>query len=274
VKGSSFLVRAFWVGVATCFGALVATAGEQVSSVDRGTEIARAAEQSHSGFGSISAEGLMTLRDPNGHENERRFDSHVLDDPEGYNRSLIEFVTPAEVKGVKLLTHGVADGQDNQWIFLKSLGRVKRISGASSSNSFLGSEFSYEDLSSPKVEKFSFRWINDEACPNSSDVPSLLVCDVIERTPLDEYSGYSKSVVWIDRTLLLTHQIDFYDKQGRHIKTLDVHRHEKVDEVLWRVRDATMTNLLTQRSTQMNWSGFDLSQNYSLRDFDPRRLGR
>ena len=72
------------------------------------------------------------------------------------------FDEPRDVKGTALLIHAHRESADDQWLYLPALKRVKRISSSNQSGSFMGSEFAYEDMSSPEVEKFTYMYLRDE----------------------------------------------------------------------------------------------------------------
>ena len=99
---------------------------------------------------------------------------------------------PADVKGTALLTFSHKTGNDDQWLYLPALKRVKRISSSNKSGPFMGSEFAYEDISSEEVEKYTYRYIRDEDFDGQATF-------VVERYPVDKKSGYTRQVVWVDR---------------------------------------------------------------------------
>ena len=67
------------------------------------------------------------------------------------------------------LTFTHKTGPDDQWLYLPTLKRVKRISSDNRSGAFVGSEFAYEDLSSQEIEKYTYKWIEDVPCPGPTD---------------------------------------------------------------------------------------------------------
>ena len=79
--------------------------------------------------------------------------------------------------------------------------------GANQSGSFMGSEFSYEDMGATEVEKYTHRFLRDEPCGD-------LECTVSERIPVGRNSGYSRQLVWLDRDELRTMQIQYFDRRG------------------------------------------------------------
>lgn len=97
-------------------------------------------------------------------------------------RACLCSIKPRDVQGTALLTHGHINSQDDQWLYLPALKRVKRISATARSGSFMGSEFSYEDMSSPEVEEYTHKYLRDEPCGE-------LTCTVTEQVPLEKNPG-------------------------------------------------------------------------------------
>ena len=77
----------------------------------------------------------------------------------------------------------------------------------------MGSEFAYEDMGTPEVEKFTYRYLREEPCGD-------LTCTVSERIPVNPRSGYSRQLVWQDRDELRVWKVDYYDRKNAHLKTL------------------------------------------------------
>jgi hypothetical protein len=97
------------------------------------------------------AEFVMKLVHPKGHERTRQVVLYAKTDADGLDKSLIRFMSPADVRGVGLLSIDTEE-RENQWLYLPALQRVRRISSSQKSDSFMGSDFSYEDLESRELE--------------------------------------------------------------------------------------------------------------------------
>ena len=152
------LILVAWLGAPA-----PAHAGNQTPE-EVGLAIAQEARAREDGFGDFTARQLMTLRDRRGRESRRQIRVQVLEVPDDGDKSLFVFDDPRDVRGTAFLVHAHRDGADDQWIYLPALRRVRRISSANQSGSFMGSEFAYEDLTPPEVEKFTYRYLRDEPC--------------------------------------------------------------------------------------------------------------
>ena len=172
------------------------------------------------------------------------------------------------MKGTAFLVHSHRHESDDQWLYLPALKRVKRISFVPTvSGSFMGSEFAYEDLSNPEVERFSHNYLRDEACGD-------LMCTVTERVPVDEDSGYSRQVAWLDKDELRVMKVEYYDRKGAHLKTLTMSDYELHLDRYWYAGRMLMENHLTGKSTDLTWSDFVFRTDLDESDFTQTGLRR
>ena len=234
---------------------------------EKGLRIASEASARNEGFGDFSAGLTMVLRDRHGRESVRQMRFKVLEVLTDGDKSLFVFDQPRDVQGTALLTHAHVNTQDDQWLYLPALKRVKRISAAKRSGSFMGSEFSYEDMSPPEVEEYTYKYLRDEPCGE-------LTCTVTEQVPLDEKSGYSRKVVWQDAGELRTWKMELYDRKGSHLKTLTLANYQQYLDQYWRAEEQTMVNHLTGASTVLHWTDFRFRTNLDDSEFTQTALRR
>ncbi len=212
---------------------------QEESPEDKGLRIAREASARNDGFGDFTAGMTMVLRDRQGRESVRQMRFKVLEVPGDGDKSLFVFDEPRDVQGTALLTHAHINTQDDQWLYLPALKRVKRISAAKRSGSFMGSEFSYEDMSSPEVDEYTYKYLRDEPCGE-------LTCTVTEQVPLDRKSGYSRKVLWQDTGELRTWKMELYDRKGSHLKTLTLADYQQYLDRYWRAERQTMEKIISR----------------------------
>ena len=118
-------------------------------------EVAQKSEEVMSGFEDSVSLMRMELINANAQKKVRTMKMKVLEG-ESEDKSLMEFITPADVKGTKFLSYEHVNKDDDQWLYLPALKRVKRIASKNKSGAFMGSEFSYEDLSAFNVKKYTY----------------------------------------------------------------------------------------------------------------------
>ena len=121
-----------------------------------GRQLATYADHFDEGWIDEVTSSLMTLYEASGDSVLRRITRMVLENVKEGNKSMVRFVSPAEIKGVGALTHEHLKGTDDNWLYLPSSRRVRRISGANKTASFQGTEFTYEDLSTIEVSKYDW----------------------------------------------------------------------------------------------------------------------
>lgn len=238
-------------------------------AVTRGTSIAQAAEQKSKGFKSFRSAAKMVLRDKSGATNMRDFTA-VSVEVDGGSRTLLSFQSPGDIRGVALLTHANNARENDQWLYLPANGRVRRIAGASRQGNFAGSEFSYEDMLGVDPKENRYELLREEACPGA---PSK-VCYVNQSTPLMQDSGYSRVVGWLDKQDYRAYKAEYYDRGGALIKTLAASDFRLYDGRFWRPMRLEMTNVLTGKSTSLDWSEYLFGVEVNQDELQPFALGR
>lgn len=227
----------------------------------KGLAIAREAERSDSGFGDFTANMLMILKNRHGQESTRKIRIKTLEVEGDGDKSLISFDSPRDINGTALLTFTHKIGDDDQWLYLPALKRVKRISSRNKSGSFMGSEFAYEDILSQEVEKYKYTWIRDEVYEGQE-------CFVVERYPVDkENSGYTRLVTWIDKKEYRVKKVEYYDRKNSHLKTLKIRGYRQYLDRFWRPHEMNMVNHQTGKSTKLEWYNYEFRTGLEDRDF-------
>lgn len=234
---------------------------------ERGLAIAEEGDRRDTGFHDLEAGMEMVLRNAQGEESLRRMRSKSLEGVADGDKTLIVFDQPRDVAGTALLTYTHKQGQDDQWLYLPALKRVKRIASRNKSGPFMGSEFAYEDLASQEVEKYSYRFIEEQTLDGQ---PVFL----IERDPVDENSGYSYQRVWIDQAEYRPMKIEFYDRKKSLLKTLTFHGYQQYLDKFWRASEMNMVNHQTGKSTVLRWQDYRFRTGLTEADFSRNSLKR
>ena len=237
------------------------------SAEEAGLRLATQARERQAGYGNFTASLNMTLRNKNGKESKRELRLKVIETDGDGDRTLFVFDRPSDVKGTAFLVHSHKDKPDRQWLYLPALKRVKTISSSNQSGSFMGSEFSYEDMGAVEVEKFDHRYLGDEPCGEFQ-------CYALERVPKSKDSGYSRQEVLIDKQELRTIEVRFFDRRKSHLKTMVAEDHEIYLDKFWRSKIQTMTNNLTGKATVLQWENFEFQTDIDERDFTKTALKR
>lgn len=232
---------------------------------EKGLAIAQEADKRDTGWSDVQSESEMILRNRQGQESIRRTHGKTLEVIGDGDKTLIVFDYPGDVKGTAFLSYTHATKPDDQWLYLPALKRVKRISSNNKSGPFMGSEFSYEDISSQEIEKYKYKFLKD-------DVFNGRAAFVIERIPTYEHSGYTRQVAWVDKEMYQPLKIDYYDRKGSLLKTLTVHGYKKYLNKYWRPDRMEMVNHQNGKSTTLLWKSYKFKNGYTDRDFDRNSL--
>ncbi len=232
---------------------------------EKAQQIIDEAERRAEGFKDMAASAEMVIRNARGHEARRALDIKILEVPDGA-RSLTVVQAPKDVRGTALLTFSHDHGEDEQWLFLPAVKRVKRVAASGRSGPFMGSEFSYEDFSAQSRDKYTYRWLGEEPL-NGLD------CDMLERLPKPGIqSGYSRLVSWVEKKNLLLQRVHYFDHRNQHIKTLTVSGYSKYQDRWWRAESFVMTNLVTGGASILTWRDIRFRVGLTERDFDQNAL--
>ena len=144
---------------------------------------------------------------------------------------------------------------DDRWLFIPSINLVNRIAARDSRSSFVGSDFTYEDVSGRDIEADTYKYIKEETLQGKP-------CHVIESTPKSP-TEYIRKISWIDKTTYLPLKEEYYDVQGALYKVFTA---EKVEMVggLPAVTKRTMSNVKSGHKTEVVFEG--IAYNVGLSD--------
>jgi len=249
--------------------AILGSLGASLTPEQKGFEIAARSDRSDRGFNNSRVDLKMVLRNAAGKQTERDLELHTLEipDEDTGDKSLIVFESPADIDGTALLSHARILDPDDQWLYLPALKRVKRISSVNKSGPFVGSEFAFEDFTSLELNKYTYSYLREEPCGD-------LVCDMIERTPRYEHSGYTRQVAWVDRDIHQIRAVEFYDRRGDLLKTLTLEDYKQYDDAYWRAQTLKMVNHQTGKSTDLLYSDYEFGVGLKDSDFVKGVLAR
>ncbi len=157
----------------------------------------------------------ISLKNAQGKSQERTLEWRTVTLPNGDKRTIVMFILPKPIKGTGLLIHENKGKEDERWLYLPSLKKTRRISGTDKSDTFMGTDFSYEDLVTEELENHSYSFDPVQECGKN--------CVVILAMPKTEKerseSGYSKRRITIDTETSMVVAVDYFNKSGVHSKS-------------------------------------------------------
>ena len=214
----------------------------------------------------------MILIDKNGNQRVREIRSFRRDEGED-THSILFFLSPADVKDTGFLTYDYddADEDDDQWLYLPALKKTKRIASSDKSGSFMGSDFSYADLTTRELDNYDYTLLKEgevgghkvwivQAIPNTED-------------EIDE-TGYTKSIFFVRQDNDVVIRSKNWVKKGSREKYFDVRQLERIDGI-WVATEmhmATKKGKRTLHQTVIKASNVRFNQDLAESQFTVRQL--
>lgn len=197
----------------------------------------------------LKTDSTMILINDRGQTRERKSTTLTKLQKNGIDsKLLVKFLSPADIKGTGFLQVEHSGADDDQWIYLPALKKTRRLVANNKKDSFVGSDFSYGDILLPKVEFYKHALLRAEALDGQD-------CYVVESVPRDDNvkrdSGYSKKFTWVRKDNFLEVKVEYYDVNGRLLKTQNVSGHTLVepDTQRWVALRREMVNHQTEHKT-------------------------
>ena len=216
---------------------------------------------------------LMILIDKNGKKRTRDIKSYSKDFGEDEYRMMF-FRSPADVKNTAFLTYDYDDAKrdDDQWLYLPALKKVKRIPSSDKSSSFMGSDFSYFDMTDRDLEDYDFKLLKETKVRGHA-------AWMIESTPrskkIIKESGYTKTIAIVRKdNYMVVRAINFL-RNGKK-KYLDLQKIHQ-EQGVWLVDSMTMTTKKgkrTEHKTILKFSNIELNKPLADSIFTTRRLSK
>ena len=238
-----------------------------------GQEIAQKVHDRDDGDNSTS-KMKMTLIDKSGKKRVRDLKTFTKEKGED-TLKLMFFLTPADVKNTAFLTYDYEDSNkdDDQWLYLPELQKVKRIASSDKSSSFMGSDFTYSDMTSRNVEDYTYK-VMKEPTIKGHKTWQMLVTPKSEKTV--EETGYTKSIVFVRQDNFVIIQALNYIKAGKKLKYMMVKDLEQIDGI-WTIKEMQMVTKKgkkTLHKTVFKFSDINYNQDLDESLFTTRTLER
>ena len=222
----------------------------------------------------ITSKMKMTLIDKNGNQRVRELKTFAKDKGED-TLKLMFFLSPADVKDTGFLTYDYEDSSkdDDQWLYLPELKKVKRIASSDKSSSFMGSDFTYSDMTSRNVEDYTYE-IMKEPVVNGHKTWQLMVVPKNEEVVAE--TGYTKSIVFVRQDNFVIVQALNYIKLGNKLKYMKLLGLEEIEGV-WtttKIQMVTKKGKKTLHKTVLEFSDIKYNQDLEESFFKTRTLER
>ena len=183
---------------------------------------------------------------------------------------LMRFVKPADVRGVSFLLIENKNSDDDRYLYLPALRRIKRIASSGKGGNFMSSDFTYYDIGKPKLNDWKYKRLKDEIV-NGHD--SFQV-ECLPATPkIKEETGYGKIIRWIRKDIFVTIKSVYFDSAMRKWKVLEVPQIKDIAGV-WFQTDMIMKDIQNNHTSEMKFSNIKVNVNLPENFFTQRYLQR
>lgn len=185
----------------------------------------------------------MTLINRRGRQRVREMRSFSKDYGKD-KKSVMVFVKPADVRDTAFLSweYDAPSRDDDKWLYLPAMKKVRRISGASKNEYFMGSDFTYDDMGDRSVDEDSHTLLGEETILDQT-------CWKIESIPVDPDDMYTRKLLWVSKQASMVIKAEYYDKDGliKVYRALDL----KKQDGFWTLLRSEMDNVSRHHRTIM-----------------------
>ena len=186
------------------------------------------------------------------------------------DRVLIRFLAPGDIKGTGFLVWEHDTRDDERFLYLPALGRVRRIAGAEKQESFVGSDLSYEDIGGRELDDYTYAFVQRSASWVAPDGRAYPVWQ-LESRAVDKQAAYPRSVSLVRQDNFVVVSAEVFNRRDEREKKYDVRRLEQVGGI-WTAMDVVMVNELQRTRTELLVNQVRYNTGLSEADFTRRVL--
>ena len=190
----------------------------------------------------------MILINDKGKTRERdviRYEKSYDNDQTIDSKSLIIFEYPADIRGTGLLLWSYKESgkEDDRWLYMPALKKIRRIAGESKNEYFMGTDFTYDDMGGRNIDDDVHNLLGEEKLDGAE-------CYKIESVPKDKNEMYNKKIAWVIPEKWITAKVEYYDKSDELMKVLTMSDIREVDGI-WTPFVLYMDNLSKSHQTKI-----------------------
>lgn len=207
----------------------------------------------------------MSIIDKRGKERIREFTMLRLDITDGGDQMYYTyFRKPSDVSRLTFMVHKKVESADLRWIYIPAIDLIKQISADDRNSSFVGSDFSYEDVSGR-------HWTEDKHSLLADSTIDGTEVFVIESIPIEAYKGFARKLTYVDKKTFLPLQENYFDKKDRPTKIFRAEKIEEIDGILT-ITQRSMENVKKQRKTTIIFAKISYNVGMDEKIFTERYL--
>ncbi|CAB5500408.1 outer membrane lipoprotein-sorting protein [Bathymodiolus azoricus thioautotrophic gill symbiont] len=192
---------------------------------------------------SITSTLQMILINKHNKKRIRQMRTFSKDINENTKHKSIFFLSPSDVKNTAFLTFDYSDDNkdDDQWMYLPALKKTKRIPASDKNSAFMGSDFSYADMTDNNLDDYHFKLLKESVIKRkNSKNPVWVIQSLPKNQAVTDETGYTKSILYIRKDNYILARAKLYLKKTNKIKYMDVRKMKKINGI-WVATQTTMT---------------------------------
>jgi Outer membrane lipoprotein-sorting protein len=226
--------------------ALLASALPESALAQDAQELVRKADKRHK-LQVERRKGKMLLQSEQGDQRTLVFDELRLRDEAAGDKLKLKFVGPADIRGTALLNvKAKGSGSDEQWLYLPSFRKTRRVGGAELGERFVSSDLFFEDLKQRDVDDFKYKLLRSESLKGVD-------CHVIEGVPASDAvakeSPYGKTQLWLRKDNLTVQRLRVFDHELKPMKEFEFANFKNVKGEAWSADLLTVVDVRRKHRT-------------------------
>jgi len=221
-------------------------------------------------FNSMEMSATLKITDAKGSERVRQIVSAEKRFGE-INKRIMKFTAPAEIKGTGIVIFDYEEKNDEMWLYLPALRKVRRIVNNEKSKSFMGSEFSNADMSKPNLSDFNHKLLDSEIINRKDCWKIESVC---KNEEIAAEMGYAKKISFIEKGTNLCQQVQTFDAGNSLLKTEVLGQYKKQPDGKYFAFLITIKNEQNNRSSMFTIDRFQPGSGMKEEDFSPLMLDK
>jgi hypothetical protein len=217
------------------------------------------------------AEMRMRLYDRRDRVRERTMTLMTLNGAAGKgDKILVRFIYPNDIKNTAFLVWEHPDADDERFLYLPALGRVRRIAGEEKQESFVGSDLSYEDVGGRDVADYTYAFADENATWTAPDGSKHSAWSLESRAK-DENADYPRSVSLVRKDNFVVVHADIFNPRNERVKVFDVRKLERIDNI-WTALSIVVANERDRTRTELETVSIRYNVGLTESDFTRRQL--
>ncbi len=226
----------------------------------------------------LTSDTLMILINKAGNKRVRNI-KNIRKDYGLDSKGIIFFLSPSDVRNTAYMSFDWDESskEDDSWLYLPALQKVKRVASSDKSGSFMGSDFTYSDINGLEIEYWDYSFAKENATLNGEDVWIIQgLPKVNAKAKVLEETGYLKSMMWIRKDNFMLVKGKYWVKEGRKIKYFKAEDIKKIDDI-WTALSLTMVTTIKGKVSHSSVLKFsNVAYNHPVEDtaFTTRRMER